>query len=93
MLFHLADHIRSTWTKVKMESAKSLLNPGACGFIKSSDTKNYVANELKLRIQKLEKILQLKKMNFVNFLQIQSGRNYTSKKRNVFSPYLSIRIS
>lgn len=70
-----------------MESAKSLLTPGACGFIKPSETKNYVTNELKLRIQKLEKTLQLKQMNFVNFLQIQSGRNYTSKKRKKNSAY------
>ena len=35
MLFDLAVSVKSTWKKVQTASAKNLLNPGACGFIKA----------------------------------------------------------
>ena len=117
--------------KVEMASVKSLLNPGACGFIKaflyekSCDKQTYSEihnscnkifdinknmlveiEEIRRRLSKLKKCIQklgkdspAKKDEFLFFFQIQSGRNYISKKRKdtlltiVLSVYLSIPIS
>ena len=116
--------------KVEMASVKSLLNPGACGFIKaflyekSFDKQTYSEmhnscnkifnknmlfeiEEIRRRLSKLKKCIQklgkdspAKKDEFlVVVFQIQSGKNYISKKRKdtlpiiVLSVYLSISIS
>ena len=57
MFFNLFVSIRSTRTKVQTASVKSLLNPGACGFIKAFlYKKKHVKNKLTKTLTKITKI-------------------------------------